>query len=167
MRAHAVSQLNVEPSRPATTISQTTLHSPSLARSTRNTRALDSRVPPLALRMLCFASRHLIDPVIERSLVCISMSPRDCSRTRFHHQQSTWRLWRRIFKFFDSFRPAMRVRACHTLIAAAVARILHVYLPALPYDILRHMSGYVRLLLLTYSAVAPFSPPTLHARMLS
>lgn len=68
------------------------------------------------------------------------------------------RLWRRIFKFFDSFRPAMRVRACHTLIA--VTRILHVYLPALPYDILRHMSGYVRLLLLTYSAVAPFSPPT-------
>lgn len=60
MRAHAVSQLNVEPSRPATTISQTTLHSPSLARSTRNTRALDSRVPPLAVThaLLCIPPPH-------------------------------------------------------------------------------------------------------------
>lgn len=55
-----------------------------------------------------------------------------------------------IFKFSDYPRPAMCIRACHTLIATAIDRILHVYLPALSYDILRHMSGYVRLLLLTY-----------------
>lgn len=61
-----------------------------------------------------------------------------------------------IFKFSDYPRPAMRIRVCHTLIATAIDRILHVYLPALSYDILRHMSGYVRLLLLTYL----FSPRT-------
>lgn len=165
MRAHAVSQFNVEPSRPATTISQTTLHSPSLARSTRNTRALDSRVPPLAVThaSLCSPPPHRPGHRTQLSLhidVPSRLLPHSLPPPAEHMCRHASAL---VAPYFQILRllPAVHARSCLSHVDSCRRhRILHVYLPALPYDILRHMSGYVRLLLLTYSAVAPFSPPT-------
>lgn len=102
--------------------------------------------------MLRFAARHFIDQAAKPAHRChLAIAPALANYPTAALCRHASALAAPFYFQILRLPPAGHAHSCLSHVDSyAIDRILHVYLPALSYDILRHMSGYVRLLLLTY-----------------